>query len=253
MVQMVSALFGFGYAVLASVLMRSVTDPSVALPSFVGLLAMSIASGALGLVNFILLLVGIVKFYTGKMEHGHIHSRNVDSGIIYFVIGYMLPLVGSFVLVGLVFSVLFSGGTVGTGTLLTMILILTSFSAVSAYCMAMMYRSMVGAFVKAADSTFRSATVLMVLNPLVSLGLVAALLPSSLPSSSANTTLSPALGLGGLIGLAAVYMFYKGYRSILEKMGSGEIKRGVPPDGAHEGVLAFKQMRPPQYPTRLQR
>lgn len=237
---MIAAIFGFGSAIIASVALRSSTDPYALLQWAVGLMALSIASGALGLVNFILLLVGIVKFYTGKMEHGQAHSRNVDSGIIYFVIGYMLPLVGSFVLVGLVFSVLFSGGTVGTGTLLTMILILTSLSAASAYCMSMMYRSMVGAFVKAGDSTFRNATVLMVLNPLVGLGLVAALLPSSIPANSANSTLSPALGLGGLIGLAATYMFYRGFGVILERMESGEIKRGVPPDGGQEQVLAMR-------------
>lgn len=250
---MVSAMLGFAYAVLASVMMRSVTDPSVGLPSVVGLLALSFASGALGLVNFILLLVGIVKFYNGKMEHGPAHSRNVDSGIIFFVVGYIVPMVGSFAVMGILFSLIFSGGTLGTGTLLIIILILTSLSAVSAYCMAMMYRSMVAVFVKAEDQTFRNATVLMVLNPLVSLGLVASLLPSSLPSSSANSTLSPALGLGGLIGLAAIYLFYKGYRGILERMESGEIKNGVPPDGGQEGILAYKKMRPPQYPARWQR
>jgi len=159
---------------------------------------------------------------------------------------------GSVAMMGVIFSAMFSGGgNLTTNTLLLMEVVLWAFNTAAAFCNALMYRSFVRVFLRPEDRMFRAAMLLMVINPLVSLGIVAALLPSNLPYNSASSLLSPALGIGGLLGLAALYLFYKGYRSILERMSSGEIRQGEVPGEHPEAVSATvhsPRPYPPQWP-----
>ena len=239
LVQLVLSAASFAIGIFAITLLRSGYQQA-SFPfstSFVIRMEVVILVDVLALAIFALLLIGAVMFYTGKGEHGPRHDRNVVVGIILFIASYVLPIAGAIMAAGAILSSAFTGGTMAEAPIRSMTAIIGAFSLAAATCTAMMYRTMISAFMGPEDGMFKIAAVLWVLAPIVSISITLATIPSTLQSDIASNLLTSALGIGGVIGILAVYIFHRGYRRVLDRMGSKELKQGVVPEDLQKYLI----------------
>jgi hypothetical protein len=182
----------------------------------------------LWLIWLIFMILGFVKSFMGQREHGRMQERNMLHALICFIMAVILPFMGSLVITVASFGAfLNSSGNDSAGTITWMILGSGLFSVAAAVLTALTYTKIIGAYAQGDGGNLKIAATFMVLNPVISLVVVALLLPGGISAGTVSSNLSGALSVGGIVGLLAVLLFYTVFRRVIARMDSGELGPGV--------------------------
>jgi MFS family permease len=226
LLQMISAVVGFviGLAALAIVLSNASNWTAAATAALGGVVAAAAATIVIAIISFILFIVSLIKFYQGKMEYGPEHDKNVGRGILYWILSFIIPIIGSVVAAGVAVGMMFSGNLSDIANAFRVIIIIAGvMSVVGVLFTAMMYRTLVQSFTTDEAQKFKTGTILLILNPVVGLIIGALAIPGQI-ASGAQSGVSYISNIGGIIGLIGIWFFYQGYKSILAKMDTGVIR-----------------------------
>jgi len=249
LLQIISAIIGFviGLAALAIVLSNASNWTASATAALGTVVAAALAISVIAIISFILFIVSLIKFYQGKMEFGPEHDRNVGRGILYWVLSFIIPLIGGGIAGVVVVGMILSGDLSEIANAFRMIVIIAGvMGVVGAFFSAMMYRLLVLSFTTDEAPRFKTATILMLLNPIVGLVVGVLAIPGEI-ASGAQSGVSYISNIGGILGLIAIWFFYQGYKSILAKMESGVIRPGLMPAPMYPPGYAPPPMPPQPY------
>ena len=270
LISIITSLIGFviGLAALAIVLTNASNWTASATAALGTVVGAAIIISILALVSFILFIVSLIKFYQGKMEFGQEHDKNVGRGILYWILSFIIPIIGTSIAAGVAVGMMFSGNVASIlNAMRTIVIIAGVMSVVAAFFSAMMYRMLVLSFTTDEAPKFKTGTILLILNPIVGLIVGVVAISGEIPYS-AQSGVSNISSIGGIIGLIGIWFFYQGYKSILAKMESGAIRPGAmpvpmappgyaPPPAPYQPPpqpyqppppAQYPQQYPPQYP-----
>lgn len=231
LLQLVSSIIAFVVALAAAVIILGNADNwTVGATAAIGtLVAVAGIVLLLAVISFILFLISLYKFYEGKMEFGPEHDKNVIRGIIYWLLSFLVPIIGSVVAGALTVGMILSGNLAEVASGFRLIVIVAGVMAiVGAFFQALMYRSFVKIFTAEEVDKFKYGTILLMINPIIGLIAGAVAIPENI-ASGAQGGVGYLGNLGAIIGVIAIWYFYQGYKSILNKMESGAIRPMMPP------------------------
>jgi hypothetical protein len=255
LLQIISALCAFiiGLGVLAVVL-SSGSDLTALATGLATVLMLSVVVIILAIISFIMFIISLIKFYQGKLEFGPDHDRNVTRGIIYWLLSFIIPLIGGGVAAAVMVMMMFDGSASEIANAVRVYIVVAMvMSIVAALFQTMMFKTFVKVFTTDEEPKFKTGTILIILNPIVGLIVGVLVIPADLNSVTANN-MSNVSSIGGIVGLIGIWFFYQGYKSILGKMDAGIIRPMpmappmYPPGYAPPPMPPQPYMPPPQAP-----
>lgn len=249
LLQIINAIIGFviGLAVLA-ILITNTSDWTTGATAALGtVVAAAVAITIVAIISFILFIISLIKFYQGKMEFGPEHDKNVGRGILYWVLSFIIPIIGGGVAGAVAVGMILSGNLSEIANAFRMIIVIAGImGVVGALFTAMMYRTLVQSFTTDEAPKFKTGTIFIILNPIVGLVVGVLAIPGEI-SSGAQSGVSNVSSIGGIIGLIGIWFFYTGYKSILGKMDAGIIRPGMMPAPMYPPGYAPPPMPPQPY------
>jgi hypothetical protein len=229
--QIVAAIIGFiiGLVVLVILVTNASNWTVAATEALLTVAAAAVAVTIVAFINFILFIISLVKFYQGKMEFGPEHDKNVGRGILYWILSFVVPIIGSVIAAGLFVSMLLSGNAADIANAFRMILVVAGvLGVVGALFQTMMWKTFVKVFTTDEAPKFKTGTIFILLNPIIGLVIGALVIPGEI-AYGAQSGVSNVSSIGSIIGLIGIWFFYQGYKSILDKMNAGIIRPGMMP------------------------